>query len=198
MTLTPGALTRRNAVGSVALDVGASAWRRTAAVVAAADLITGKDIKDGTVKKTDLAPKVRKQLNAPGPRARKGHRVSRACRAQGTPGVPGTPGSDAPADGPALVMGRIADPGGVCQCLIAPAIGLSETLSATTPESTRGDADAANLGDRELHRDANDDLGRGRFAMFQTNSGDTYCTIAAGTTAAPLRLCWSRAASSCT
>ena len=185
MTLTPGALTRRIAVGSVALVVGAVGVAvAQPAVVAAADLITGKDIKDGTVKKADLAPKVRKQLNAPGPQGPQGPQGAQGLQGtSGTPGVPGAPGSDAPADGPSLVMGRIADPGGVYQCLIGPAIGLSETAVCDNPgidavemPMPRTSVILNFTATRTVTSDED------AFPVFQTNSGDTYCTIAAGTT----------------
>jgi hypothetical protein len=44
----------------------------TAATAGAAGLISGRDVKDGTIGLADLTPKVKKQITAPGPRGRVG------------------------------------------------------------------------------------------------------------------------------
>ena len=104
-------------------------------VATAADLITGKDIKDGTIKKVDLAPKVRQEAGRPWPRlvrpvrpARPGTREpreSRGSRDSRPAGRAREPGSPATADGPAIMMGRMNNPGAQTVCLIGPPSGLA-------------------------------------------------------------------------
>ncbi len=81
---------RRVVVAAAALTVMATGFVVTqpSVVSAAVDLITSKDIKDGTIKKRDLAPQVRQKLGVPGPAGPPdlpGPKVRRACRAATRP-----------------------------------------------------------------------------------------------------------------
>ena len=184
--------------------------RRTAgAWLAAADLITWQGrrrIVDGQAR--PISPRQVRQrcLNAPGPQGPQGS--DRA--AQGLAGHSGHArracarrGSDAPADGPSLVSGPDRRPG---------AVGLPVSVSGRDPDI--GLSDDRCLRQPRWHRrggtmpmppnvrlilqaftaTANGHLGaRTRSRCCQTDSGDTYCTIAAGTTRLPpLRPCWVR------
>jgi hypothetical protein len=118
-------------------------------VSAAAGLITGADIKDGSVQKVDLAPKVRAQLGvrgpygpngvpgAAGPRGPSG--PAGASGPTGSPGASGAAGQPAEQDGPAMIIGRIADPAAPAACLVAAPAGFS--ASAACSVSAAGDVE---------------------------------------------------------
>jgi hypothetical protein len=99
---------------------GAVVVAQPAAVSAAVDLITGKYIKDGTIKKRDLAPKVRNKLGVPGPTG-----------PAGPAGPPGPPGANAPADGAAVLMGRVANPSGFAGCITGAPSGTTNSPGCT-------------------------------------------------------------------
>ena len=94
MTTPPSGLRRDVFVAAIAACavLGASVVLSPGLVASAADLITGKDIKDGTVKKTDLSPKVRAQLGVPGPKGSQG--IQGIQGIQGVQGEEGTDGAD--------------------------------------------------------------------------------------------------------
>ena len=92
-------------------------------VSAAVDLITSKDIKDGTIKKRDLAPQVRQKLGVPGPAGPAGP--------TGPQGPQGLPGSNATADGSAVVMGRVTNVTAETGCIAGAPSGLTASPGCT-------------------------------------------------------------------
>jgi hypothetical protein len=89
-----------------------------------AESIKGDDIENGSLLGQDFAPGQLPQ----GPQGPKGE-----IGPPGQDGNDGSPGSDAPADGPAVLMGRIADPSGSPPaCLIGAPSGLSATAPCNT------------------------------------------------------------------
>jgi hypothetical protein len=82
-------LSSRLTVAVVALAIG------IAATAGAAKMLTGKDIKNGTITKKDLAPSVRALLGVPGPQGPAGPKGDTgATGAQGTAGTAGVAGAD--------------------------------------------------------------------------------------------------------
>jgi len=128
---------RRTTVAAAALMVTATALVVTqpSVVSAAVDQITGKDIKDGTIKKRDLAPKVRQKLGVPGPVGPTGPQGPQGPQgAPGMPGAPGAPGSNATADGSAVVMGRVTNVTGETGCIAGAPSGLTASPGCTGVE----------------------------------------------------------------
>lgn len=113
---------RRVVVAAAALTVMATGFVVTqpSVVSAAVDLITGKDIKDGTIKKRDLAPQVRQKLGVPGP-----------AGPTGPQGPQGLPGSNATADGSAVVMGRVTNVTAETGCIAGAPSGLTDSPGCT-------------------------------------------------------------------
>ena len=85
----------------------------------------GKDLKDGSIEKVELAPKVRKKSAYQDLSAR------RPRRPVGPPGLQGLPGSNATADGSAVVLGRVTNPDAQTGCIVGVPSGLTVSPGRT-------------------------------------------------------------------
>ena len=85
----------------------------------------GKDLKDGSIEKVELAPKVPQEVGVPGPVG------PSAPSARRPPGPQGLPGSNATADGSAVVLGRVTDPDAQTGCIVGVPSGLTVSPGRT-------------------------------------------------------------------
>jgi hypothetical protein len=181
------------AVGFTLLGLVVAGLAAPGAVSGAAGLITGKDIKDGTVKKVDLAPKVRAKLGVPGPTGPPGSTGAPGPSGSpgpvgpsgppGPPGQSGAPGSDAPGDGPAVVAGRITNPTAQTLCLVGSPSGLSSTRPCAGASFAKTWMPAPRTGQiRSFIADSSSAPTVGGTVYLRVNSANFPCEILVGTT----------------
>jgi Collagen triple helix repeat (20 copies) len=157
-------------------------------------------IKNGSIQKVDISKRTVSALRGArglrGPAGATGATGATGAKgdtgAQGIQGIQGVPGNPATADGPAIVLARLTNPGAQTLCLFGPVFGVSATSTCTSGNfdsvsvrlnedrivrNFRAQLDAASVGVKRVILYTNT-----TFTECNIPNGGTSCTVATGAT----------------